>query len=125
MVGLMPVNPNFAKSQPHNGLCLPDEIVPMRCGFALYETAAQARRPSPNWDINLPPFDGPLDAEAIPQGGDWQATDVVASQFERALAADGGLGVGGEGGQTIHFLENAQEEAGGLDGSCPPNLRIK
>jgi hypothetical protein len=38
----MPVNPSFAKSQPHNELCLPDGIVPMRCGFALYETVAQA-----------------------------------------------------------------------------------
>jgi hypothetical protein len=27
----MSVNPNFAKSQPHNRLCLHDEIVPMRC----------------------------------------------------------------------------------------------
>jgi len=40
----MSVNPNFAKSQPRNKLCLPDEIVPMLCGFTLYETAAQAQR---------------------------------------------------------------------------------
>jgi hypothetical protein len=63
----------------------------------------------------LPPTDGPLDAEAILQCGDRQAMDVVTGQLQRALAANGGLSVIGEGGQAIQFLENGQEGMGGFD----------
>jgi hypothetical protein len=49
-----------------------------------YSLSILKKQPSPNWDIDLPPIDGPLDAEAIPQCSDRQAADVVASQLEGA-----------------------------------------
>ena len=85
----------------------------------LYHTIDTVRndlpQASPIWDISLPPFDGPLDAEAIPKRRDRQVADVVASELKRALAPNGGLGVVGERGKAVYLLKDAQVHLRGFD----------
>ena len=58
----------------------------------------------------------PEDAEAGAEGGHGQVADVVAGELERAVVADSGLGVLGEGGEAIDLFEDGEVSVGMLDG---------
>jgi hypothetical protein len=49
------------------------------------------------WDIILSHFQGPVEAGAVAESSRWQLADVVASQFRRAFAPNGRLGIVGKG----------------------------
>ena len=57
----------------------------------------------------------PEGAGASTDGGEGQVADVVAGEFEGALAAQAGCGVVGEGGEAVELLEDAEEEVGGFE----------
>ena len=57
----------------------------------------------------------PEDAEAGAESGHGQLADVIASQLQRALAAQPGLGILREGCQAIDLLEDGEVSVGRLE----------
>jgi len=57
----------------------------------------------------------PEDAEAGAEGGHGQLADVIASQLQRALAAQPGLGILREGCQAIDLFEDGEVSVGCLE----------
>ncbi len=58
---------------------------------------------------------GPVEAQAVSESRHRQLTDVITSEFQRALAANGELSIVGKRGEAVDLLEYGQEALGGVD----------
>jgi hypothetical protein len=73
-------------------------------------------RPSHVWDKVVINLQGPGQAPTSAEGSHGHLADVVASQLQRALGPNPGLGILRERREAVHLLEDPREELGGLDG---------
>jgi signal transduction histidine kinase len=71
-------------------------------------------RPSRVWDKVLMNLQGPGQAPTGAEGSHGHLADVVASQLQRALVPNPGLGILRERREAVHLLEDPQEELGEL-----------
>ena len=65
---------------------------------------------------DLAGLQGPEDAEAGAESGHGQLADIVTGELERAVVADSGLGILGEGGKAIDLFEDGEVSVSMLDG---------